>query len=364
MQLLQTLKTARRIVDKRRMKPTFLIFNVTNKCQSKCITCFAWDYLNKDTDKELKIDEIAKLASNFGHLQWLLLTGGEPFLRPNIDEIIEIFYKKNHARRVTIPTNGIVAKHVIDSVHKIFDKCPDLNLNISLSCDGIGEMHDNIRGFKNNFILLSETYRQLAELKKQYPKLSLNMNTCLNNVNIKQIDEILDYVPKHFPDLDFHGFEILRGVSRAKEMHVETPPIAEAEEALKKIHKYWEKYEFYRMNKGKIVRAAKILSRDIEFDILKNQKRTQKCFAGSVSGVVYATGDIAVCELIPPLGNIRDVNFDLDKIWFGEKANKVRKSIKELSGSCQTCTHSCFMISSIFYDPMLYPKLFMYLFRS
>jgi len=59
---LKLIQTAKRIVTKKGGKPTFLIFNVTNRCQSKCITCFAWDYLNKNLDKELKIYEIEKIA--------------------------------------------------------------------------------------------------------------------------------------------------------------------------------------------------------------------------------------------------------------------------------------------------------------
>ena len=358
------LQTAKRIITKKGGKPTFLIFNVTNRCQSKCITCFAWDYLNKDLDKELKIHEIEKIADQLGYMQWLLLTGGEPFLRHNIDEVIEIFYRKNDVRRVTIPTNGIIAKIVFRSIEKIFAKCPELNLVISLSCDGIGEMHDTIRGFKNNFEFLKDTYRVLVELKEKYPRLSINMNTCLNSLNIKKLDEMLEYVPKHFPEVDFHGFELLRGVARSKEYELKTPTIEESDDALRKIHKYWKNYSFYRMNKSRIIRAAKILSRDIEFEILKNQRRKVNCFAGSVSGVIYATGDVAVCELLPTIGNIREVDFDFDKLWFNEKANKQRENIKKLQGVCRTCTHSCFLISSIFYDPMMYPKLFMYLFKS
>ncbi len=78
-----------RIFYKRNMKPIYLIFNATNRCNSFCSTCFAWNYLNKSPDKELKIDEISKISDSLGKIEWLLVTGGEPFLRQDLEEVIK-----------------------------------------------------------------------------------------------------------------------------------------------------------------------------------------------------------------------------------------------------------------------------------
>ena len=205
------LKPVYRIFNKKGMKPIYLIFNVTNRCNSKCKTCFAGSSLNKDIEKELKIDEIRRLSSKLEDLTWLLISGGEPFLREDLDEIIKVFYEQNNARRVTIPTNAMLTKKIGGDVTSILNQCPKLKLVISLSIDGVKEEHDNIRGTPNNFRYLEQTYQTLVALKGRFDNLSINMNTCLNNKNISKLDELLNYVQKNFPEIDFHGFELLRG---------------------------------------------------------------------------------------------------------------------------------------------------------
>ncbi len=339
------------------MKPIYIIFNVTNKCNSSCSTCFAWKYLNKDIEKELKINEIRKISASLGNIEWLLISGGEPFLREDLDEIVEIFYKKNRVRRVTIPTNSILTKKIHSDVISILNKCPKLKLVISLSIDGVGKEHDDIRGFSGNFKHLEKTYQMLIKLKKRFHSLSINMNTCLSNKNISKIGRLLEYAENNFPGIDFHGFELLRGTPKDSSYHA--PSAREYKTALKRIKRYWKKLEFYNMGFNEVLKAAKILSRDIELDILIKGRKTP-CFAGSIVGVISANGDVSLCELWPPVGNLRKAKYDFRKVWFNKKAAQQRKQIRKREGMCKKCTHSCFVSSAILFDPYLYPKLLLY----
>lgn len=355
------LRSIHRIFWKKGMLPIYLIFNVTNKCNSNCSTCFAWQYLNKDLDKELKITEIGKISKSLGKIEWLLISGGEPFLRKDLPEVIKIFYEQNKVRRLTIPTNSLSTEKIKNDVNKILELCPKLKIVISLSIDGIDEKHDEIRGVPGAFEKLKTTYKELVEIKKENLNLSINLNTCLNNQNITELDSFLDYVKKNFKDINFHGFELLRGIPRNKEY--KSPSIDEYKKALNKIKAYWKTLPFYHMRYGNILKAVKILSRDMELEILTQKTRTP-CYAGSIAGVIYATGDVALCELISPIGNIRNSNYDFKKIWFNKIAEKQRKWIEKREGVCKKCTHSCFISSAILFSPSLYQKLLKYVIKD
>ena len=90
----------------------------------------------------------------------LLLSGGEPFLRKDLAEIINLFYKNNEISHLTIPTNGIDTSKIVNSTKDILDSCKNLNFLISITLDGFEEEHDKIKG-KNSFKNALGTYHQL-----------------------------------------------------------------------------------------------------------------------------------------------------------------------------------------------------------
>lgn len=341
------------------MLPIYLIFDVTFKCNSKCITCFNWSMLNRKDEDELLLDEIKKISLQLDHILWLLLSGGEPFLRKDIDEICEIFYIQNNVKRITIPTNGLMPEVIKQKTESILQKCTKANVVISLSLDDIGERHDAIRGVKGNFEKTLETYKILVELKKKYPKLSININTVLFHKNISNIDKILNFVKTNLKDADFHGFEMLRSQPRGM-----ARPIAPGiyDKVLPKLKRYWSSYDFYNMPFSKVMKGLKIMARDIELETIKTGKNID-CYAGSISGVIGAQGDVQLCELLPSVGNLKDSNFNFKKIWFSETADMQRDMIKDKCELCSNCTHSCFVSSSIVFNYKMYPKLIKYIIK-
>jgi MoaA/NifB/PqqE/SkfB family radical SAM enzyme len=342
------------------MLPIYLVFGVTYRCNAKCRTCFNWQHLNNsgETSKELTLDEIEAIAKSMGKLVWLLFTGGEPYLRRDLDKIAEIFYTRNKVKNITIPTNALLTEPIIETTSKILEACPKAKVVVSLALDDIGEKHDIIRGVPGNFTALLKTYAELAKLRNAYKNLSVNLNTVITNQNVGRIETIIDYVKTNMPDVDFHGFELIRG--EPKDSGLVPPSIEEYQAALVHIKKYWKSYKFYNMPLSKLLKGAKILARDIELQTIREQRQVIPCYAGSISGVIDPDGNVRLCELLPAVGNLYDAGLDFSKVWFSGEADKYRRAIgrKECF-----CTHSCFISSSLLFNPMIYPKLFGYMAR-
>lgn len=93
----------------------------------RCEHCFYWEQLN-DSVKDLTLDELRKVSRHMGWLNNLLVTGGEPFLRRDLAEILEAFVNNNKLQFTLIPTNGFYRERILTTIEKIKNLCPNLNL--------------------------------------------------------------------------------------------------------------------------------------------------------------------------------------------------------------------------------------------
>ncbi|HVR44349.1 MAG TPA: radical SAM protein [Thermoanaerobaculia bacterium] len=335
----------RYLVDRRGMKPIYVILGLTYDCNSFCRTCFNWEQLRKDKEHELSLEEIRKSLDTVGDLLFVVMSGGEPFLRRDIAEVCEHLSKVNHAKQITIPTGAIASELIARSVEATLERCPSTQIVVNLSLDHIGEKHDWIRGVPNNYERLRKTYANLVPLKARFPNLTVNVHTCLCSYNVDDLVEITTTVRQTFPEISFHSFEMLRGDQPDKSIQ----PIStdRYREVLPMLEEYWSSYHHY----DDFLRFVKIYSRRIELAVLEQETQVTPCYAGTISGVIDARGEVRLCELRDAVGNLRDVDYDFGKLWFSEEADRQRKSIA--AKECW-CTHSCFMSSSLVFQPRTY----------
>lgn len=323
-----------------------LIFQVTNICDSRCITCFNWKVLNKDIDKELTLVEIDKFTKNLGNLRTVTIGGGEPFLRNDLPEIVECFVKNNNLSMVAIPTNCLSVDKIINGTERILNIFKG-RVKIGLSLDGIDQDHDEIRGVKGNFKNFLETYSRLSKLKKKYPNLRLRICTTVFNLNVDKIINLAKYIKENMPEIDFYGgLELLRGEynqSKVKEIKPSQfiPVVDEIEKEFK------DDKNFYK-------RVVSSIYHRLILDILKKKKQIIPCRIAPFYPVVDALGNVYPCENRDKIGNLRDFNGDLTKVWQSEKAKQERKSIKRKE--CH-CTHSCYQIPNIYLSPKMIFKI-------
>ncbi|MDD5174467.1 MAG: radical SAM protein [Candidatus Omnitrophica bacterium] len=338
--------------------PQFLIFFVTSKCNCKCGTCFYWkDLAGRD---DLTFEEIRRISGRMGEFRTLLLSGGEPFLRRDLYDICGLFIDNNRVHSITVPTNGIMKDEILAFVDKILKRYRDLLLTISVSIDGFQNTHDRIRGVDGAFYKATGTLKALAELKRSCRNLEVVVNTVITNQNASELPEFMEFVYKNF-DIDYQDFEILRGDYRDKALS--RPDISEIQDLHRLILKNREKY----LSRSKAAPAEKIavisllaFVQEAKERFLKGNAPFLTCSAGKNIGVLYANGDISVCELLPPVGNLRNFGYDYWRAWNSAEANKLRDEIKNKRCGC---THVCFIkltasyyIRSIFYLAKCYAR--------
>jgi len=123
---------------------------LTYRCNSHCSMCNIWQHPTLPAE-EITLDTLAKLPGGFDYLN---LTGGEPTLRTDLEEVVDLLHPKT--RQLEISTNGLQG----DKLERILQKHPDVKIRISL--EGIGARNDQIRGEKNGFERKMATMKRLV----------------------------------------------------------------------------------------------------------------------------------------------------------------------------------------------------------
>jgi len=305
--------------------PMSIAFAVTNKCNSHCKTCNIW----KDTAQidELNLIEINLLFRSLGRsFEWITLTGGEPFLREDLVDICQIIYQHCQPAVINIPTNGSIPDTIIDCVKKILKYCLKIKLTINLSVDGVGEEHDNIRGFPGNFNNIVMTYQGLKNLK--HPRLRLGFYTVISEYNIDDLKNILSFVKKLAPDAHFFEIAQIRDEYKNQAQINIVPP----EEYY--INFLRTSLSFKKNNKKALLgRAAYSLRRNyylLTEEILSLGGNVIPCFAGFASAYIFPDGKVWACSTRNRLmGDLKVYKFDFNKLWWSKNARVARRNIRQ-----------------------------------
>ena len=355
MKITRVLKLA--FSPKRMNLPNSLILLVTGRCNASCSFCFFKDSLNKNL-KELTLEEYNKLSKSLNRIFRMHVSGGEPFLREDLPEICEIFSKNNQVDELAIPTNGLMPAQIKEMTKEIIEKCPDTHIMISLSLDGLLELHNKLRGRPEAFDNVMASYHQLMELKQIYPDLRVHVTTTISKYNYHQLPELIEVVKKKMPGLNSHNFEFVR--DKPDKLCQDLPTISQCQN-FEKIHRQLVKETKNHFNswiKSKLANLVKNYKFHLLVEILRQKKQLITCDAGKTIGVIDWNGNVYLCELLPKVGNIRDGEFS--QIWHSEKAKQQRKYISEKR--C-FCTHSCFQGANILFRPKNYFKIILHWFK-
>jgi MoaA/NifB/PqqE/SkfB family radical SAM enzyme len=159
--------------------------------------CFGWIKQNKI--KEPSLDKIRtvfydKVLKN--NLEIINLTGGEPTLREDLVDIVKIILENcPRLKYLDIPTNGVNTQQVIDQIERILALLLPTNvkLSVTVSLDGVGEMHELVRQGNGIFYKIEQTIDALKELMPFYPFFSLGLNMTISKINYKTIEEVKKY---------------------------------------------------------------------------------------------------------------------------------------------------------------------------
>lgn len=338
----------------RKKKPVHLTFFVTRRCNAACPFCFYAGAGGGSTEKELQLDEIARFSESLSNLLWLAFSGGEIFLRDDLPEITKIFYKNNRPSIILLPTNGIATQRISEMTARILRDCPESTVVAKLSIDGIGGGHDKLRGVNGSFNRVIETYEALSPQLTKHRNFELGVNTVFCSANEDNMTEIMDFV-RGLKAIKTHTLSLIRGDTKEATLKdVDLQKYLDAAERLGRDIKTG-RTPVYGFRGAKIKAAQDILQRRLIHKTVSENRGQLACYAGRLNIVLTETGDLYPCESFKEdfrMGNIREHNCDVGSLMDGRRAKEVIDGLKH----CY-CSHECYMMTNILFNPRMYPAL-------
>lgn len=339
--------------------PLVLSFLTTDRCCLRCKHCFYHETLDNhnktNQQNEMTIDEYEKLSKSMEWFYIGIFTGGEPFMRDDLHEIIHLFRKNNEMPWCDSATNGQLTESVVRQTELICKQDPSKVYSLSFSIDGFEEDNNEIRG-KGTFKRSLETLEECKKLKKHYKNLELNLCSTFNSINQQSYSKFIDwYIKEHEPD----KVTILK-VRQAPRAGKSLCDIDNKlfENSINQLTDHICNGELGNINMPQTHFTHQMCKNTL--NTVKTGKRNFYCYAGKHGGWIDYNGNVSVCEVFPDakmtgenfvIGSLKDYDMDFLKLWNSERAYEIKQKVNKLP-ACENCTHETEgQIPSLYFEP-------------
>lgn len=297
--------------------PTDVSIITTYRCQMRCKMCDIWE---NPTDKKQEIT--AKELEILPNFKFVNITGGEPFVRRDLEDIVEVMMRKSS--RIVISTSGWHTDRII----KLAERFP--NIGIRVSIEGLAQKNDDLRGREGSF---DRAMRLLLTLKEMGIK-DIGYGCTVSNKNSDDmlwLYKLSRELGMEFATAAFHN---------SYYFHKDDNEITNKNEVIGNFHKLIE--ELLKEKSPKSWYRAFFNLGLINY--IRGNPRMLPCEAGTANFFIEPYGDVYPCNGLEDrywkesMGNIRDVS-GFDELWFSAQAEKVR-------GLVRTCPKNCWMVGT------------------
>jgi radical SAM protein with 4Fe4S-binding SPASM domain len=289
---------------------------VSYRCTNRCRMCHTWRHPTKQDD-----EFSPKILEKLPYLSFVNITGGEPFLRDDLEEIVSILERK--ARRIVVSTNGYLTERIVEMAkhHK--------NIGVRISIEGLPKANDELRGVVDGFDHGMRTLLGLRHLGLKDIGFGITVSD-RNASDMLELYELSDSMKVEFATAVVHNSYYFHKHDNAinNKVHV-LKCFSELINRLLKSSRFKNWFRAY-FNYG--------LTRYIQ-----GRGRLLKCQAGTDIFFIDPRGEVRPCNgmdsdsLENSFGNLKEHSFN--DLWHGEKALAIRDRVLQ-------CRKNCWMIGT------------------
>ncbi len=287
---------------------------VTYRCNARCNMCNRYKAPSKP-EEEITIEAIKKLPEMY----FTNITGGEPFIRTDLKEIVRELYKKSD--RIVISTNGFFTDRIVEMCKEF----PDIGIRISI--EGLEQTNNEIRGLDDGYKKGYETLKKLVDMGMKDVGFGMTVQDA-NAKDLVPLYNISNDMNMEFATASLHNsFYFVE----AKNIIKDRPMVAkEFERLINELLKSNSPKKWFRayFNHGLI-------------NYIYGQPRLLPCDMAFDTFFIDPYGDVMPCNGTKDkevMGNIHNYK-NWEELWVSEQAESVRSKVRG-------CDRACWMIGS------------------
>lgn len=313
--------------------PLVMSILVTNRCTLRCKHCF--NHLNSEiTSKQICLEELSlteyeKISLSMGTFMKALFSGGEPFVREDLKDIVLLFARNNNLSHISITTNGQDEESIFRQTEYILSKLPyNVQLSLGFSIEGFEEVHDCIRG-KGTYNKSLSSWKKCNELRKRYENFEMYICSTMNSLNESSLS---DFFRWGIDNLCPNAVALLKVRQNPRDgEYLKKISLKNYCEARRIIEEAIDMGRLGDINMPQTYANIQIC--DYVIETMKTGQRAFECFAGKYGGFINPNGDVGACEVLNPYGNLRDYNYNFLELWDRFIGSTCKNSL------CDSCTH-------------------------
>lgn len=338
-------------------RPFNLEFAVTYQCNLKCVQCDVWKYYDEleKAKEELTISEIDKIFRSYNGFKVVGLTGGEPYLRRDLPELVEIIIRTQpKLRMLFITSNGQLFQKIVETAREIAQIIKARGSGVEfvhlISLDGPRDIHDEIRGVKGAYDRAIKTISLLSDLREANGLPQLGTVTVCSPFNIHRFDNVIQEVERLKEEYELEPSfcvwiqgQLYKNISK-KELDVN--------DFRKKLIDYISEIKQVVEKKRSPLSRGRSLFYDLLAKWLENPtKQIIPCGGAKVRYFLDPLGNAYPCTVFNArIGNLRDHSYDFVKLFEDENRARVRRLV--VKEDCPICCNTCETIPAMMAYPM------------
>jgi sulfatase maturation enzyme AslB (radical SAM superfamily) len=308
--------------------PRVIQLPITYRCNSKCVMCNIW---KMDWSNELDLEGFKKVMRSpiFKKVISVGINGGEPSFVKQLPEYVETILQLPRLKSINIISHGFNQKQLFPKLKEIYTKCRNSKVlfHVSISLDGIGEIHNKIRGL-NVFDISLSTITEIQKNKENYCD-SFDIGCTVIKQNIDHLKELYIWAKTKEIPIKFR-----LGISNKR---IESDKILKNFSVIDSVEMQTAKEFFYSMigNEKGIYNKFRYFS---IYYFLQNKPRRRLlgCMWKNSGITLDSRGNIYYCAVeSKKIGNLMVDNGI--KTFFSKENLNYRKGI--IDNSCKNCIH-------------------------
>jgi MoaA/NifB/PqqE/SkfB family radical SAM enzyme len=317
--------------------PTVLHVNVNLRCNTRCAMCNIWEL---KSNHALSAEQFAKIFSDpvYGRIEYIILAGGEPTLRNDLPEIVELMHKHMpRLKKLMIPSNIINRNSIEKQYPQIARYCAEhrIRLTLGVSLDGIGETHDKIRGVKGAFEKVMANIKYMKQLQKEVP-FNTSIDPTIFSMNVHEMQKLKDLADQLYMPITFQI------ASMADDYYHNT----DIEEVLKVNNAGRMKMvEFLRrqMAESSLLDALAYYYAEVVENLEGAPTRGLPCPFADQGLLLNPDGSLQYCHNSRSIGNVLEKSSS--EIYYGQENLAYRDTVRK--ETCPSCRMSCLFFVSL-----------------